>query len=94
MIIAGNAVLSGLQHSVASSGAACHSHLSKYVLICLMVFHLFIPFYFRPSQILLDTGVPEDIARAAMRLSVGRKTSREDIDIFLSDLKQSLSKLH
>ncbi|XP_045162388.2 selenocysteine lyase-like isoform X2 [Mercenaria mercenaria] len=44
----------------------------------------------RPSAILLATGVPENIARNALRLSLGRYTSKEDIDVVIEDLKQAV----
>lgn len=47
----------------------------------------------RPSETLLCSGVPEDIARNALRLSIGRNTSKEDIDDFIDDLKQAVKKL-
>ncbi|XP_076134969.1 selenocysteine lyase isoform X1 [Alosa pseudoharengus] len=47
----------------------------------------------RPSRILLNCGVPYDIATNALRLSVGRSTSREDVDIVVEDLKQTIDVL-
>lgn len=43
----------------------------------------------RPSRILLSCGVPYDAASNALRLSVGRSTSREDVDIVVEDLKET-----
>jgi len=37
--------------------------------------------------------VPEDIARNAMRLSLGRNTTKEDIDIFIADLRETVKEL-
>ena len=48
-------------------------------------------FVFRPSHILLNSGVDETIACNAIRLSVGRNTSEQDIDIVIGDFKQALS---
>ncbi|KAG8445404.1 hypothetical protein GDO86_010258 [Hymenochirus boettgeri] len=42
-----------------------------------------------PSPVLLNSGVPWDAARSAVRLSVGRETSKEDIDLIVRDLEQS-----
>jgi len=47
----------------------------------------------RPSPVLLAIGVPEKIAVNALRVSVGRETTKEDIDIFLHDLKNAIQKL-
>ncbi|XP_052778223.1 selenocysteine lyase-like isoform X1 [Mya arenaria] len=47
----------------------------------------------KPSAILLAVGVPEDIARHALRLSVGRYTTIEDIDLVVEDLKQAVQML-
>jgi len=47
----------------------------------------------RASQTLLCSGVPEDIARNAMRLSLGRNTTKEDIDIFIADLRETVKAL-
>ena len=48
---------------------------------------------FRPSPILLAVGIPEAIAVNALRISVGRETTRENIDVFTKDLKNAVSKL-
>lgn len=47
----------------------------------------------RPSPILTAIGVPHDIAMNALRLSVGRKTSKEDIDLVVGDLKVAVESL-
>ena len=47
----------------------------------------------RPSPILLAIGVPAEVAANALRVSVGRDTTREDIDVFVQDLKNGVSKL-
>ncbi|KAL8600025.1 hypothetical protein ACOMHN_057794 [Nucella lapillus] len=44
----------------------------------------------RPSHILLSMGVPENLARNALRLSVGRETSKADIDMVVKDLKETV----
>lgn len=46
---------------------------------------------FTPSRILLALGIGEEIARNALRVSVGRETSIDDIDIVLDDLKQAVT---
>ncbi|KAH9499379.1 hypothetical protein Btru_003925 [Bulinus truncatus] len=40
----------------------------------------------RPSSILLAVGVPESVAWGAVRISVGRETTRDDIDTVIKDL--------
>lgn len=47
----------------------------------------------RPSHILLAMGVPENLAWNALRLSVGRETTKEDIDIIVDDLRQAVNKI-
>ncbi|XP_029789399.1 selenocysteine lyase isoform X1 [Suricata suricatta] len=47
----------------------------------------------RPSPVLLSCGVPFDVARNALRLSVGRSTSRADVDLVVQDLKQAVARL-
>ncbi|XP_071109913.1 selenocysteine lyase-like [Haliotis cracherodii] len=47
----------------------------------------------RASPILLAIGIPEDIARNALRFSVGRETSKSDIDIAIRDLKTCVQAL-
>ena len=49
--------------------------------------------YFRPSHILLAVGVPSDIAANALRLSVGRHTTRDDIERVVDDIKQGIDGL-
>lgn len=41
----------------------------------------------KPSHILLSCGIPEHVASNAIRLSVGRFTSKEDIDQVVAELK-------
>lgn len=47
----------------------------------------------RPSLILLACGIDYEVAMNAMRISIGRDTSIEDIDIFIDDLKQATQQL-
>lgn len=44
----------------------------------------------RPSPILLAIGIPECTARNALRLSIGRETTLEDIDSVIKDLQQAI----
>lgn len=46
-----------------------------------------------PSHVLLSSGVPPDAARGAIRLSVGRDTSKEDVDLIVKDLEQAAHRL-
>jgi selenocysteine lyase len=47
----------------------------------------------RPSRILLSMGVSEELARNTLRLSVGWHTSKKDIDVIISDLKEAAQSL-
>ena len=47
----------------------------------------------RASPMLLACGVPEELAMNALRISIGRGTSKEDIDVFVADLKNALESL-
>ncbi|XP_036925077.1 selenocysteine lyase isoform X1 [Sturnira hondurensis] len=47
----------------------------------------------RPSPVLLCCGVPFDVARNALRLSVGRSTTRAQVDLVVQDLKQAVAQL-
>ena len=47
----------------------------------------------RPSPILLAIGIPAEVAANALRVSIGRDTTREDIDVFVQDLKNAIGKL-
>lgn len=42
---------------------------------------------------LLSCGIPVDVARNAVRLSVGRSTTRADVDLIVQDLKQAVAQL-
>ncbi|XP_037705292.1 selenocysteine lyase isoform X2 [Choloepus didactylus] len=47
----------------------------------------------RPSPVLLSCGIPHDMARNALRLSVGRGTTMADVDRVVEDLKQAVARL-
>ncbi|XP_066883374.1 selenocysteine lyase isoform X3 [Kogia breviceps] len=47
----------------------------------------------RPSPVLLSCGIPLDLARNAIRLSVGRSTTRAEVDLVVQDLKQAVARL-
>ncbi|XP_067315703.1 selenocysteine lyase [Pseudorasbora parva] len=47
----------------------------------------------QPSHILLSCGIPYDVATNAVRISVGRSTSREDVDIVVEDLRDTVEQL-
>uniref|UniRef100_UPI00398F592E selenocysteine lyase isoform X2 n=1 Tax=Pristiophorus japonicus TaxID=55135 RepID=UPI00398F592E len=47
----------------------------------------------RPSHILLNSGIPYDVAQNAIRLSVGRATSKEDVVAIIEDLKQAVNEI-
>ncbi|NWI52472.1 SCLY lyase, partial [Calyptomena viridis] len=47
----------------------------------------------RPSSILLGCGIPPDVAQNALRLSVGRDTTRADVDRAVQDLVQAVAQL-
>ena len=47
----------------------------------------------RPSAILLSCGIPYDVAQNALRLSIGRDTSKEDVDLIVEDLKLAVAQL-
>lgn len=47
----------------------------------------------RPSHILLNCGIPYHVAINALRISVGRGTSREDVDIVVEDLRDTVERL-
>lgn len=42
---------------------------------------------------LLSCGVPFDVARNAIRLSVGRSSTRTEVDLVVQDLKQAVARL-
>jgi len=47
----------------------------------------------RASPLLLACGVPEELAKNALRISIGRNTSKEDMDVFVEDLKVAVAHL-
>lgn len=47
----------------------------------------------RPSPVLLSCGIPLEVARNALRLSVGRGTARADVDRAVQDLVQAVEQL-
>ena len=47
----------------------------------------------RVSDILLTSGVPEEVAANAIRLSVGRHTTLRDVDVVVSDLKRAVDEM-
>uniref|UniRef100_A0A8C8VHT7 Selenocysteine lyase n=1 Tax=Pelusios castaneus TaxID=367368 RepID=A0A8C8VHT7_9SAUR len=47
----------------------------------------------RPSSILLSCGIPYEVAQNALRLSMGRDTTKEDVDMVVEDLKQAVAQL-
>ncbi|XP_074955578.1 selenocysteine lyase isoform X2 [Phalacrocorax aristotelis] len=47
----------------------------------------------RPSSILLSCGIPYNVAQNALRLSVGRDTTRADVDLVVQDLVQAVAQL-
>ena len=46
----------------------------------------------RPSHVLLACGVPEDLARGALRLTLGRTSTEADVDAVLAALPQVLER--
>lgn len=47
----------------------------------------------RPSHILLSCGVPSKVAANALRLSVGRGTTKADVDAVVEDLREAVKRL-
>ncbi len=47
----------------------------------------------KPSYILTGIGLPEDLARASLRISLGRFTTESEIDIACDDIEQTVAKL-
>ncbi|KAM6305022.1 selenocysteine lyase [Aegotheles albertisi] len=47
----------------------------------------------RPSSVLLSCGIPYEVAQNALRLSVGRDTTRADVDQAVQDLVQAVAQL-
>ena len=48
---------------------------------------------FAPSRILLAMGIGDEVACNALRVSVGRETTLNDINIVLSDVSQAVASL-
>lgn len=46
-----------------------------------------------PSHVLKAIGLPDEIARGSLRLTLGRETTQEDIDIVIDSLEEILSNL-
>lgn len=44
-------------------------------------------------MILLNCGIPYDVAQNALRLSVGRDTTRAEVDLVVQDLVQAVAQL-
>lgn len=61
-------------------------------MLSVFLVHIHCP-YSRPSPVLLAIGVPPHIALNALRVSVGRETSIEDINTFIKDLTNAVKKL-
>ncbi|TMS19938.1 Selenocysteine lyase [Larimichthys crocea] len=47
----------------------------------------------RPSHILLSCGIPSKVAANALRLSVGRGTTKADVDAVVEDLREAVKRL-
>ncbi|XP_004475876.1 selenocysteine lyase isoform X2 [Dasypus novemcinctus] len=47
----------------------------------------------KPSPVLLSCGIAPDVASNAVRLSVGRSTTRAEVDLVVEDLKQAVARL-
>ncbi|KAG9277759.1 selenocysteine lyase [Astyanax mexicanus] len=47
----------------------------------------------QPSHILLNCGIAYHVAANALRISVGRATTRKDVDLVVEDLKEAVEKL-
>jgi selenocysteine lyase len=47
----------------------------------------------RPSKILLSMKIDKNVACNALRLSVGRETTKNQIDLIINDIKQALVKI-
>uniref|UniRef100_A0A8C5GUV5 Selenocysteine lyase n=1 Tax=Gouania willdenowi TaxID=441366 RepID=A0A8C5GUV5_GOUWI len=47
----------------------------------------------RPSHILLSCGIPSEVAANALRLSVGRGTTKADVDAVVEDLRETVQLL-
>ena len=52
-----------------------------------------LPVLCSPSAGLLASGVAEDIANNALRVSIGRETTKNDVSHYVQDLKQAVMQL-
>ena len=46
-----------------------------------------------PSHVLLAIGLPHEIAHGSLRLSLSEKTTKEDIDFTIDELKKIIERL-
>ena len=46
-----------------------------------------------PSRVLTAIGVPEELAMGAIRIGLGKSNTREQLDLFVDDLKRAIRKL-
>ena len=46
-----------------------------------------------PSHVLLAIGLPHEIAHGSLRMTLGRDTTREDVDFAVDSLKATLQNL-
>jgi cysteine desulfurase len=46
-----------------------------------------------PSEVLLAIGVPHHLAASSLRVTLGRTTTREEIDLFLAALQEAVQRL-
>uniref|UniRef100_A0A8C2ACT6 Selenocysteine lyase n=1 Tax=Cyprinus carpio TaxID=7962 RepID=A0A8C2ACT6_CYPCA len=81
-------VLSTCRGLLASVGAAC---LSDSGAICTYKENV-CGQYHLPFHILLNCGIPYHVATNALRISVGRSTFCEDVDIIVEDLREQLER--
>lgn len=93
-------VLSTCTRLLASVGAACHSDSGdKYELLLFLTSlscnqsSKTIYLSIRPSDILLSCGISDAVAANALRLSVGRSTTKADVDAVIDDLKETVQLL-
>ena len=46
-----------------------------------------------PSHVLTAIGLPEDVAHGALRFTLGRDTTKEDIDFTIDRMKEVIGKI-
>lgn len=46
-----------------------------------------------PSHVLTAIGLPEDVARGAMRFTLGRDTTKEDVDVTIDRMKEVMERV-